>query len=76
MGVAEVNSNACLRPIVIEVIPTGKMDSKGYFPLDTGGHSRVLLLGVAEEPTQWFEKQGYPVENEKLASKHSLPSST
>jgi hypothetical protein len=42
------------------------MDSKGYLPLDAGGHSRVLLLGVAEEPTQWFEKQGYPVEKKNL----------
>ena len=47
------------------------MDSKRYFPLDSGGHSRVFLLGVAEKSTQWFEKQGHPVEKEKLASKHS-----
>jgi hypothetical protein len=72
---AEVKLNACLRQIVAEVTPNGNIDSKGYFPLDAGGHSWVLLLGVAEDPKQWPEKQGYRVEKENLASNYPLPTS-
>ena len=62
--------------MVAEVTHNGKIDSKSYSPLDAGGHSRVLLLGVAEDPEKWLDKQDHPVEKEKLASKHPLPTLT
>ena len=62
-----------MEKLIAKVFPLGRW---GSFQGSIARGSRGSLLGVAEEAIPWFEKQGYPVEKEKLASKHSLPSST
>ena len=78
MGVAEVTSH-CSRGYSrwksgqTRLLPIGHW---GSFQGSFARGSRESPLGVAEEAIPRFEKQGYPVEKEKLESKHSLPSST
>jgi hypothetical protein len=62
--------------MVAEVTHNGKIGSKGYSPLDARGHSRFLLLVVAEYPKKWLERQDLQVEKEKLAFKYPSPTLT